>query len=39
MVLVLPDQAATASLGLLTLGLGVYSAWKRIWARRINPAL
>ena len=29
MVLVLPDQAATASLGLLTLGLGVYSAWKR----------
>ena len=29
MVLVLPDRAATASLGLLTLGLGMYSAWKR----------
>ena len=28
MVLALPDQAATASLGLLTLGLGVYSARK-----------
>ena len=28
MVLVLPDQAATASLGLLTLGLGLYSARK-----------
>ena len=28
MVLALPDQVATASLGLLTLGLGVYSARK-----------
>ena len=28
LVLVLPDQAATVSLGLLTLGLGVYSARK-----------
>ena len=37
MVLALPDQVATASLGLLTLGLGVYSARKPIWGRQTSP--
>ena len=36
MVLALPDQVATASLGLLTLGLGFIRLGNRIWGRQTS---
>ena len=37
MVLALPDQVATASLGLLTLGRGFIRLGNRIWGRQTSP--